>query len=204
MYPAKMRLLGIDPGLANVGWATVLVEWSDIGFPVFSLERWGSIQTKPKEEQHKRLSQIKHKVMNEALGPMLFEQNPPFLAGIEIPYLQNKNQQLPMVEAIGVIRLSIYESYGSILLVDVTPQQVKKHITGNGRATKVEVAEFLWGHVKVSQELRRKVIKNPAYKTNGPGYVLLRLLSGHVTDAIAIAVTANILMEANNVSRRST
>lgn len=121
-----MKILGIDPGIANTGWA-VLEERKVIAT--------GTIRTSPKMARPARLYKIRCEL---ALVLGFYE---PSRVVMERLGRFTRNTAHTSVEAQGVIRLTCWEY--SRYTHDFAPMQVKKAVTGNGRATKDEVAEVV-------------------------------------------------------------
>ena len=140
MYQTKTRkALGIDPGLANCGYAIIGRKHAT---QQFNLLESGCIQTDSKETQAERLLKI-YQDIGEIIGA-----HTPHLVAIEKVYFnKNVSSAISTGGAIGVCLLAA-EQLGieSVLL---TPQQAKAAATGNGRASKEtmkKVLDRLLGH----------------------------------------------------------
>jgi crossover junction endodeoxyribonuclease RuvC len=131
-----MRILGIDPGLAIVGYSILDI---NNGEPV--LESSGSIQTDKTKTDAQRLLEI------EADMQTIIDTYKPDISSIEkLFYFRNQKTIIPVAEARGVI-LSVLEK-NNIPIYEYTPIEVKQVITGYGRATKEEVAKIVEMSVK--------------------------------------------------------
>ncbi len=131
-----MRILGIDPGLAIVGYSIL-----DIKNGEYMLETSGSIQTDKTKTDSQRLLEIETDMQT------LIDKYKPDTASIEkLFYFKNQKTVIPVAEARGVI-LSVLEK-NSIPIYEYTPIEVKQVITGYGRATKEEVAKIVEMSVK--------------------------------------------------------
>jgi len=120
-------ILGIDPGVANTGWAIL-----DDGRFV----EGGVIVTKVGEGAGVRLGKIKNEMV-EILGKFRVEK-----VGLESLYFaKNTKSALKVAEAIGVIKLVMEEA--GVKLIELTPLQVKMAIVGYGRAEKRQVMEMV-------------------------------------------------------------
>ena len=126
-----MRILGIDPGLAIVGYSIIDTE-KDRNILITS----GSIQTDKNKSDASRLFEI-----NQDLNTII-EKYTPDVASIEkLFYFKNQKTIIPVAEARGVI-LSVLEAK-QIPIYEYTPLEVKQIIAGYGRATKEEVAKMV-------------------------------------------------------------
>ena len=126
-----MRILGIDPGLAIVGYSIVDSD-SDSNTLITS----GSIQTDKNKTDSARLFEIENDLK------FIIDKYNPDSASIEkLFYFKNQKTVIPVAEARGVI-LSVLESK-NIPIAEFTPIEVKQIITGYGRASKEEVAKIV-------------------------------------------------------------
>ncbi len=131
-----MRILGIDPGLAIVGYSIL-----DINKDETMLVSSGSIQTDKNKSDASRLYEIQRDLIT------IIEKYKPQAAGIEkLFYFKNQKTVIPVAEARGVI-LSVLESL-SVPIYEYTPIEVKQMITGYGRASKDEVAKIVEMSIK--------------------------------------------------------
>ncbi len=122
-----MKILGIDPGMAIVGYGMIEVEGDSI-----ELLTSGSIQTDKKLSDSARLLEI----FNDMCA--IIEKYKPDCASVEkLFFFKNQKTVIPVAEARGVIIMSL-EKYG-IPVFDYTPMEVKQVLTGYGRAEKKEV-----------------------------------------------------------------
>ena len=126
-----MRILGIDPGLAIVGYSVI-----DIVKDKNILVSSGSIQTDKDKTDAERLLEIETDMQT------IIENFQPDFASIEkLFYFKNQKTIIPVAEARGVI-LSVLQK-NQIKIQEFTPIEVKQIITGYGRATKDEVAKIV-------------------------------------------------------------
>ena len=131
-----MRILGIDPGLAIVGYCIVDIE-NDENILVTS----GSIQTDKNKSDAARLFEIQTDVQT------IIDSYKPDVASVEkLFYFKNQKTVIPVAEARGVI-LSVLEK-NKIKIAEYTPIEVKQVITGYGRASKDEVAKIVEMSIK--------------------------------------------------------
>lgn len=131
-----MRILGIDPGLAIVGYSVI-----DIIKDENILVSSGSIQTDKTKSDAQRLLEIETDMQT------IIEKYRPDAAGVEkLFYFKNQKTIIPVAEARGVILAVLQKN--SINISEFTPIEVKQMITGYGRASKDEVAKIVSMSVK--------------------------------------------------------
>lgn len=122
-----MRILGIDPGYAIMGWAVLEKKRSSV-----SAVAYGSITTDKDMAMPDRLKHLYNSLM-EVIG-----QYGPEEASIEELYFNNNAKTVIYVgEARGVAVLACANS--GVKIFEYTPLQIKTSITGNGRAEKKQV-----------------------------------------------------------------
>jgi len=127
-----MKILGIDPGMAIVGYALVEIEHND----KIELLTSGSIQTDKKLDDSRRLLEIYNDLS------LIVEKYKPDCASIEeLFFFKNQKTIIPVTEARGVI-LTVLEKY-KIPIFNYTPMEVKQVLTGYGRAEKKEVEQMV-------------------------------------------------------------
>ena len=126
-----MKILGIDPGMAIVGYGMVNIENDKI-----ELLTSGSIQTDKKLDDSKRLLEIYNDLTQ------IVEKYKPDCASVEqLFFFKNQKTIIPVAEARGVI-LTVLEKY-EIPTFSYTPMEVKQVLTGYGRADKKEVEQMV-------------------------------------------------------------
>ena len=125
-----MRVLGIDPGYAIVGWGVVDYQgnrFSPVGF--------GAVTTAAGVDFEKRLEQVYQGVKE------VFETYRPEALSIEkLFYQHNQTTVIGVAEARGVILLAAAQAGVSIF--EYTPMQVKQSVSGYGMAVKKQVQEM--------------------------------------------------------------
>ena len=125
-----MKILGIDPGYAIVGWGLVGFERARCKPLAF-----GSIQTPAGMEFSRRLDRI-YEEMN-----LLLDRYHPDVAAIEKLYFKNnKTTGIDVAQARGVILLALHKA--GVPFYEYTPLQVKSAVTGYGQAEKAQVMEM--------------------------------------------------------------
>ena len=125
-----VKILGIDPGYAIVGWGLIGFERARCKPLAF-----GSIQTPAGMEFSLRLERI-YEEMN-----LLLERYHPDVAAIEKLYFKNnKTTGIDVAQARGVILLALHKA--GVPFYEYTPLQVKSAVTGYGQAEKLQVMEM--------------------------------------------------------------
>ena len=122
-----MIILGIDPGLATVGYG--VIEKSPRGIKAIG---YGVITTPPSEDTPVRLAQIA-----EGISRLISEYRPDAVVVEELFFNTNITTGIKVAEARGVILYRAALECGN--LFEYTPLQVKSALTGNGRADKKQV-----------------------------------------------------------------
>ena len=126
-----MKILGIDPGMAIVGYSIVDYDGKNI-----ELEHSGSIQTPKGERESARLLEI----FNDMTS--IVEKYKPDVCAIEkLFFFRNQTTVMPVAHARGVI-LTVLEKFG-IPIYEYTTMEVKQILTGYGRASKKEVEQMV-------------------------------------------------------------
>lgn len=124
-----MIILGVDPGLAIVGYGVIEI----IGNKIKMLE-YGTIQTYPKDNTQDRLAIIYKELIN-----IINEFKPDEVAFEKLYHEKNTKTFINVSQARGVEVLACVNA--SLRLYEYTPLQIKQALTGYGRATKVQMQE---------------------------------------------------------------
>ena len=122
-----MIILGIDPGLAIVGWGVV-----DYQGNKFKTLGYGSILTPKEESTQERLCRI----YND-LKVIIDRYHPEAVAVEELFFNTNQTTAIRVAEARGVILLAVQQA--GLAIAEYTPLQVKQAVVGYGRAEKKQV-----------------------------------------------------------------
>lgn len=117
-----LRILGIDPGLATVGFSIVDVEKSKM-----KLVTCGVISTPAHTSLSSRLDRI-FEDMNELISSF----SPDVMSIEELFFNTNITTGIAVAHARGVILLSAYRA--GVQVFEYTPLQVKQAVVGYGRA----------------------------------------------------------------------
>ena len=126
-----MIILGIDPGLAIVGWG--VLEYTANRFRPLA---YGSVQTKAGLPVEERLLQI-----HEGLSQIIERYKPDAMAVEELFWHSNVTTGIVVAEARGVI-LFCARQYG-LPIHEYTPMQVKQAVVGYGKAEKQQVISMV-------------------------------------------------------------
>ena len=128
-----MRVLGIDPGVAIVGYCVLDFDEATDEMAVVSS---GSIQTDKNLPLPKRLFEI-YSDMKELLSMY----KPDCASVEEIFFFKNAKTIIPVAEARGVIIMALEEA--GVESFGYTPMVIKQSVTGYGRADKKEVSNMV-------------------------------------------------------------
>jgi crossover junction endodeoxyribonuclease RuvC len=134
-----MRILGIDPGTATVGWGVI-----EIGTGAPTVVASGHISTPKEMPLSQRLLEISRDI-KEVLA--LYK---PSEAGVEeLFFFKNQKTVISVAQARGAILLTLEENNVSIF--GYTPLQVKQALTNYGRADKAQVQQMVKALLKLKE-----------------------------------------------------
>ncbi|MBR6548168.1 MAG: crossover junction endodeoxyribonuclease RuvC [Clostridia bacterium] len=125
-----MRILGIDPGYAIVGWG--VIEYHANRFGVVG---YGAITTNAGVEFTRRLEEI-----YDDMTILLQKYKPQAIAIEKLFFNTNTTTAIMVAEARGCILLAARKA--GIPVYEYTPLQVKQGVTGYGRAEKKQIQEM--------------------------------------------------------------
>ncbi len=126
-----MIILGIDPGLAIVGWGAV--EYSGSRFKVLG---YGAIETPANTPTEQRLAMIFDGVLQ-----LIKTYRPDHMAVEELFFNTNITTGIRVAEARGVIIMCAHKM--GVKIFEYTPLQVKQAVVGFGRAEKKQVINMV-------------------------------------------------------------
>lgn len=126
-----MRILGIDPGTAIVGFGAI-----ESVSGKFNLLDAGVIRTPAKEQDSKRL-----KIIYDELEQIVKQNKPDALSVEKLFFAKNVTTAMSVAQARGVIMLC-GEQHG-IPVFEYTPLQIKQAVTGYGKAEKYQIQEMV-------------------------------------------------------------
>ena len=136
-----MTILGIDPGSKNCGYAILDKEKNSI-----KLIEAGLIKIKTTILQNQITELI------EGLDIVLKAHKIDQVAVEDIFFAYNPKTVLKLAQFRGALSLKILQDYGNF--AEYTPLQVKKAVTGNGKATKEQVAFMVKKILKINKEIK--------------------------------------------------
>ncbi|MEG0229564.1 MAG: crossover junction endodeoxyribonuclease RuvC [Oscillospiraceae bacterium] len=125
-----MKILGIDPGYAIIGWGVV-----DYINTKFSVVDYGAITTSSKTSFEYRLLEIAND-----LEQVLIKFKPEYLSIEKLFFNSNQKTVIDVAQARGVI-VMLCAKHG-VEIFEYTPLQVKQSVVGYGRAVKNQVMEM--------------------------------------------------------------
>ena len=149
-----MKILGIDPGTRNCGYAIIEKNGNSVKLIEAGLIK---IKTKILQEQIVEMTEgfdlifAKHEINEVSIEDMFYAFNPKTV--------------IKLAQFRGAISLKILQKFGNF--AEYTPLQVKQAVTGNGKATKEQVAFMVKRLLGIKKEIKPL----------------------DITDAIAIALT---------------
>lgn len=134
-----MIILGIDPGIALVGYGVVSFEGSSLK----PLE-YGCIETPAGMPIGKRLE-----IIDREMNALIEEHQPDEIAFEELFFYQNKTTGIMVAQARGVEVLCGVRR--GIPLYEYTPSQIKQAVTGYGKAEKLQIQKSVQMLLRLSE-----------------------------------------------------
>ena len=125
-----MRVLGIDPGYAIVGWGVL-----DYAGNRFAPAAYGAICTDKDTPFEQRLVEI-----YDGMADILDRYKPQALSIEKLYYQHNQTTVIGVAEARGVVLLAAAQA--GVGVCEDTPMQVKQAVTGYGKAVKKQIQEM--------------------------------------------------------------
>ena len=123
----SMIIIGIDPGVARIGWAIVNIVQRNV-----SANAYGCIITDKSNPIEKRLLHI-----HVAVSDLINKYHPEFMSVEELFFQKNAKTAITVGEARGVIMLAAAQT--KIPLASYGPMVVKQAICGSGSAEKSQI-----------------------------------------------------------------
>ena len=133
-----MRIIGIDPGLARVGYG--IIEMKNKNKILLDC---GVIETNKNQKEEYRLYEI-FKDLNE-----LIEHWDPSMAAVEKFFFYRSSTTISVVQARGVIMMVLASK--NIQISEYSPAQIKLTIAGSGKASKKEVLDAVMYDLKLKK-----------------------------------------------------
>ncbi|WP_199248724.1 crossover junction endodeoxyribonuclease RuvC [[Phormidium] sp. ETS-05] len=158
-------ILGLDPGLATLGFGAILVPSKGKNKDQASAVDFGMIQTPASDEMGDRLCTIYDDLHT------LIDQIKPDLVAVEKLFFYRMGNTILVAQARGVLLLVLAQH--KLPIVEYTPAQIKQALTGYGNADKQEV------QLCTARELNLSEIPKP----------------DDAADALAVALTARFNIE---------
>lgn len=126
-----MIILGIDPGLAIVGWG--VIEYRSTRFQPIA---YGALRTPAGMRTEERL-----RVIYDGMKELIETYHPDAMAVEELFFNTNVTTGIRVAEARGIVLLSAEQA--GIPISEYTPMQVKQAVVGYGKAEKRQVISMV-------------------------------------------------------------
>ncbi len=136
-----MKILGLDPGSRNLGYAIVEIENKS-----YSLIEAGVVKIKTTILQEQIVELV------EGLDIILKSHTIDQVAIEDIFYAFNPKTVIKLAQFRGALSLKILQEVG--YFYEYTPLQVKRAVTGNGKATKEQVAFMVKRLYRIQKEIK--------------------------------------------------
>ncbi len=136
-----MIILGIDPGTINCGYALIEKRQNRL-----RLIEAGLIKLKERDLQYQIVQLV------EAIDLIFKNQQIDEVAIEDIFYAFNPKTVIKLAQFRGAMSLKILQLHGNFS--EYTPLQVKKAVTGNGKAQKEQVAFMVKRILKINKEIK--------------------------------------------------
>ncbi len=131
-----MIVLGLDPGIARLGWGVIEKR------PASSVQRlglkinYGTITTEKNTPTTERM-----KIIRKEIQGLLKKYKPSIVAVEKLFFSKNVKTAMQVGEIRGIILLTLAEA--GVHIMECTPQQVKQAVTGYGNADKRQVQRMV-------------------------------------------------------------
>ncbi len=136
-----MRILGIDPGLARVGYGVIDTSNGDQ-----KMLDCGIIRTEANQSDGTRMVEISRDLRQ------LIRNWKPELAAVEKFFFYRSSNTINVVQARGVVIMTLSRFH--IPIVEFPPMQIKLALAGSGHADKNEVLEAVMRELKLDHPPR--------------------------------------------------
>ena len=134
-----MRVIGIDPGTAIVGYGII-----DYDKNKYSVVDYGVILTSKDLSTEERLE-----VIYNNMDKILKKYKPEFMAIEDLFYFKHDKTVISVAQARGVILLGC--AHNNKPTYEYTPLQVKQGVVGYGRAKKIQVQQMVTSILNLSE-----------------------------------------------------
>ena len=125
-----MRILGIDPGYATIGFGLLEAEHGQ-----YRMLNYGAITTPAGIPFPRRLE-----ILFDDMTQLLVETQPEALSVEELFFGRNITTGIDVAHGRGVILLAAQKAH--VPIYEYTPMQVKQAVVGYGKATKLQVMDM--------------------------------------------------------------
>lgn len=125
-----MRVIGIDPGTAIVGYGII-----DFDKNKYTVINFGVITTSKDLNMEDRLL-----IIHQELKKILDKYKPEYMAIEDLFYFKNNKTVISVAQARGIILLNAKQN--NLSITSYTPLQVKIGITGYGKADKKQIQQM--------------------------------------------------------------
>lgn len=125
-----MIILGIDPGTTKIGYALLRADLAKI-----DIGEAGLIPIKSAEKERRLLE------LHGSLKDLLARVQPQALAVEKLFFAKNQKTALAVSEARGVILLTT--ALAGVNIFEYTPLEIKKSVTGDGGADKLQIKKMI-------------------------------------------------------------
>ena len=132
-----MRIIGIDPGLARVGYGII----DEIKGKKIMLD-CGIIETHSTQKEEKRLIEISKDLSS------IIKKWRPKIAVVEKFFFYRSSSTISVVQARGVIIMTL--AMHNLSILEFPPMQIKHAVTGYGHASKNEVLESIMNELNIT------------------------------------------------------
>ena len=132
-----MRIIGIDPGLARVGYGII----DEIEGKKIMLD-CGIIETQSTQKEEKRLLEISNDLSS------IISKWSPQLSAVEKFFFYRSSTTISVVQARGVIMMTLGKH--NLSIQEFPPMQIKLAITGYGHSDKYEVLKSVMHDLKIT------------------------------------------------------
>lgn len=169
--PAEVtRILGIDPGVSETGWAVVE---GGRGAGAGTLMASGLLRTSPRDLLPARLLKI-----HEGLREILREHKPDGAAVEEMFFLKAAHTIRATLQARGVVLLAAAQA--GVPVREYNPREVKSALTGSGAAAKAQMQRMVQAALSLPEPLRPDDVADAA------AIALCHLRSGRLKNFVVL------------------
>lgn len=132
-------VLGIDPGLARLGWAVIRSSGMNV-----TLIGCGCVETAAAQAPAERLLQL-----HQRLAHIIADYQPDALAVEKLYFTKNVTTGISVAQARGLVLLSA--AMANVPVEEFSPTAVKSTVTGDGRADKRQMGKMIRLLLKLKQ-----------------------------------------------------